>query len=118
MVNVLVSPVQSITVASSIVQTSTSVTLMNTIPANIVVSSKKPIRITANTSGEVIQTSTPVTLKNTTALSNVTRLDSLADVLEPASPEDGSTLIYNAATDTYEVKRVTEVQGNLNGGTF
>jgi hypothetical protein len=87
---------------------------------NIVVSSKKSIRVTANTSGEVIQTSTPVTLKNTTTLSNATRLDKLADVLEPASPEDGSTLIYNAATDTYEVKKINlgEVEGNLNGGTF
>jgi len=87
---------------------------------NIVVSSKKSIRVTANTSGEVIQTSTPVTLKNTTTLNNATRLDKLADVLEPASPEDGSTLIYNAATDTYEVKKVNlgEVEGNLNGGTF
>jgi hypothetical protein len=87
---------------------------------NIVVSSKKSIRVTANTSGEVIQTSTPVTLKNTTTLNNATRLDKLADVLEPASPEDGSTLIYNAATDTYEVKKINlgEVEGNLNGGTF
>jgi hypothetical protein len=85
---------------------------------NVVVSSKKSIRVTANTTGEVIQTSTPVTLKNTTTLSNASRLDQLADVLEPASPEDGSTLIYNASTDRYEVKRITEVQGNLNGGTF
>ena len=87
---------------------------------NVVVSSKKSIRITANTTGEVIQTSTPVTLKNTTSLSNASRLDQLTDVLEPASPEDGSTLIYNASTDTYEVKKVNlgEVEGNLNGGTF
>ena len=85
---------------------------------NVVVSSKKSIRVTANTTGEVIQTSTPVTLKNTISLSNASRLDQLADVLEPASPEDGSTLIYNASTDRYEVKRITEVQGNLNGGTF
>ena len=87
---------------------------------NVVVSSKKSIRITANTTGEVIQTSTPVTLKNTTSLSNASRLDQLTDVLEPASPEDGSTLIYNASTDTYEVKKVnlSEVEGNLNGGTF
>jgi len=87
---------------------------------NVVVSSKKSIRITANTTGEVIQTSTPVTLKNTTSLSNASRLDQLADVLEPASPEDGSTLIYNASTDRYEVKKINlgEVEGNLNGGTF
>ena len=87
---------------------------------NVVVSSKKSIRITANTTGEVIQTSTPVTLKNTTTLSNASRLDQLADVLEPASPEDGSTLIYNASTDRYEVKKINlgEVEGNLNGGTF
>jgi hypothetical protein len=87
---------------------------------NIVVSTKKSIRVSANVSGEVIQSSTPVTLKNTTTLSNASRLDQLADVLEPASPEDGSTLIYNASTDKYEVKKVNlgEVEGNLNGGTF
>jgi hypothetical protein len=87
---------------------------------NVVVSSKKSIRVTANTTGEVIQTSTPVTLKNTTTLSNASRLDQLADVLEPVSPEDGSTLIYNASTDRYEVKKINlgEVEGNLNGGTF
>lgn len=84
---------------------------------NIVVASKKSIRVSANVSGEVIQSSTPVTLKNTTRIGSG-RLDQLADVLEPATPEDGATLIYNANTDTYEVKRVTEVQGDLNGGTF
>jgi hypothetical protein len=87
---------------------------------NIVVSSKKAIRVTANTTGEVIQSSTPVTLKNTTNISNASRLDELADVIEPAIPEDGATLVYNANTDTYEVKKVnlSEVEGNLNGGTF
>lgn len=86
---------------------------------NIVVSSKKAIRVTANTTGEVIQSSTPVTLKNTTKIS-AGRLDQLADVSEPATPEDGSTLVYNANTDTYEVKKVNlgEVEGDLNGGTF
>jgi len=86
---------------------------------NIVVSSKKAIRVTANTTGEVIQSSTPVTLKNTTKIS-AGRLDQLADVSEPATPEDGSTLVYNASTDTYEVKKVNlgEVEGDLNGGTF
>jgi hypothetical protein len=84
---------------------------------NIVVSTKKSIRVSANVSGEVIQSSTPVILKNTTKISSG-RLDQLADVLEPATPEDGATLVYNANTDTYEVKRVTEVQGDLNGGTF
>jgi hypothetical protein len=86
---------------------------------NIVVSTKKSIRVSANVSGEVIQSSTPVTLKNTTRISSG-RLDQLADVLEPVSPEDGSTLIYNASTDKYEVKKINlgEVEGNLNGGTF
>jgi len=69
---------------------------------------------------EVIQSSTPVTLKNTTNISNANRLDELADVLEPAAPEDGSTLIYNAVTDKYEVKKVNleQAEGTLNGGTF
>jgi len=86
---------------------------------NVIVGSKKAIRVTANTSGEVIQSSTPVTLKNTTTIA-AGRLDQLVDVSEPETPEDGSTLVYNANTDTYEVKKVnlSEVEGNLNGGTF
>jgi hypothetical protein len=88
---------------------------------NIVVSAKKSIRVSANVTGEVIQSSTPVTLKNTTQIStNAGRLDQLADVLEPETPQDGSTLVYNANTDTYEVKKVnlSEVEGTLEGGTF
>ena len=83
---------------------------------NVVVASRKAIRVTANTTGETIQSSTPVTLKNTlnlNAAGNTGRLDTLADVLEPAIPTDGSTLVYNSNTDIYEVKQL-----DLDGGSF
>lgn len=83
---------------------------------NVVVASRKAIRVTANTTGETIQSSTPVTLKNTlnlNAAGSTGRLDTLADVLEPAIPTDGSTLVYNSNTDIYEIKQL-----DLDGGSF
>jgi hypothetical protein len=83
---------------------------------NVVVATKKAIRVTANTTGETIQSSTPVTLKNTLNLNasgSSSRLDALADVLEPDIPTDGATLVYNSNTDIYEVKEL-----DLDGGSF
>lgn len=60
----------------------------------------------------------PVTLKSTTRTIN--ELKELADVVE-ASPQDGNTLVYNAATDKYEVKQLTISNINvdeIDGGTF
>lgn len=62
--------------------------------------------ITYATSGD------PLTLTSS-ATSGVTRLDALDDVVEGSSPIDKSTLVYNAATDKYEVKVL-----DLDGGTF
>lgn len=41
------------------------------------------------------------------------RLDGLADVQEGASPANNATLVYNNATDKYEVKEI-----GLDGGSF
>jgi len=48
------------------------------------------------------------------------RLDSLQDVVEGPNPSLGSTLVYNSATDKYEVQRLefTDVDGPLDGGDF
>lgn len=73
------------------------------------------IKINNNTGG--IQTTTPVTIQ--TNMSSTNRLDSLADVREQ-SPQNGDTLVYDAATDTYVVTKMTfqNVIGDLDGGTF
>lgn len=42
-----------------------------------------------------------------------TRLDTLTDVVEGASPTEGSTLVYDVETDKYVVKQL-----DLDGGTF
>jgi hypothetical protein len=83
---------------------------------NVVVATKKAVRVSANTIGETIQSSTAVTLKNTLNLKGAGssgRLDTLADVSEPAIPIDGSTLVYNSNTDIYVVKEL-----DLDGGSF
>ena len=61
------------------------------------------------TSG-VIQTNAPVTLRNTGAFTS--RIDACADV-DATNEQDGSTLIYDSATDKYVVQQI-----NLDGGSF
>ncbi len=57
----------------------------------------------------VIQTNTPVTLRNTGV---VVRIDGCADV-DATNEQDGSTLVYDSATDKYVVQQI-----NLDGGSF
>lgn len=47
------------------------------------------------------------------SIPDVTKLDQLRDVIEPAFTEDGSTLVYQANTSTYIVKPM-----NIDGGSF
>lgn len=47
------------------------------------------------------------------SIPDVTKLDQLGDVIEPAFTEDGSTLVYQANTSTYIVKPM-----NIDGGSF
>lgn len=63
---------------------------------------------------------TPVVIKGAVNTIVNARLDELNDVVEPPSPDSGSTLVYNAETDKYEVQKLTlsDVDGPLDGGTF
>lgn len=83
---------------------------------NVVVATKKSIRVSTNTAGETIQSSTPITIQNTlnlTGAGSSGRLDKLSDVFEPPIPTNGSTLVYNSNTDIYEVKVL-----DVDGGSF
>jgi hypothetical protein len=75
------------------------------------------IGVKINSSTGSIQSTTPVTIQ--TNLSSSNRLDGLADVREN-SPQSGDTLVYDAATDTYVVTKLSlqNVAGDLDGGTF
>lgn len=85
------------------------------------------VKINANTGGIIVRPSfatpsnpsTSINIKNQTAVITG-RLDNLADVVEGDLPAAGSTLIYNPATDKYEVQRLdfTDVDGPLDGGNF
>lgn len=70
------------------------------------------INVVVSPTGSLQQTSTSgITLKN--FVNDVTRLDQLRDVVEPADATEGSALIYHADTDKYVVQTI-----NLDGGTF
>lgn len=64
-----------------------------------------------------LNTTSPVVLKN-----QITQLRSLEDIADVVETEvvDGATLIYNAATDKYEVKLLSlaSIGADLDGGTF
>jgi hypothetical protein len=86
---------------------------------NVVVSRKRTIQVSANATAGIIDTSTPVILKNTGVSSNITRLDALNDV-DATGEVSGATLVYDAGNDKYIVQKLdlTNVTGNLDGGTF
>lgn len=86
------------------------------------------IKLNANTSGIVVKPSfavpsnppQSVVIKNQAATISAGRLDTLQDVVETGVPAEGSTLVYNPATDKYEVQKLnfTDVDGPLDGGSF
>jgi hypothetical protein len=89
---------------------------------NVVVGRKRNIKVSANATAGIIDTITPVTIKNTPTLSGIgtsVRLDHLQDVVATAET-DGATLVYEAATDKYIVKKLDlgDVNGTLDGGEF
>ena len=87
---------------------------------NVVVAKKRVINVSANGTSGVLNTSTPVTIKNNPSLGGgVSRLDQLGDVVASLE-EDGATLVYDATTDRYVVKKLSfdDMQGDLDGGTF
>lgn len=57
----------------------------------------------------------PVTLS--TASAGVTRFDQLTDVAED-TPTTGDVVVYNANTDKYEIKSLSETSAELDGGEF
>ena len=72
------------------------------------------------TNGGIIQTQTPITLKN-----QITEIRSIEDILDvtEVNVATGSTLVYNAVNDKYEVKKLdcADIETgtlNLDGGEF
>ena len=47
----------------------------------------------------------------------VTRFDQLADVSE-GTPANGDVVVYNASSDSYEVKSLSNTSITLDGGSF
>lgn len=88
---------------------------------NVVVSRKRTVQISANTTAGIIDTSTPVVIKNNPTISSgaATRLDKLADV-DATSETDKATLVYDSEQDKYIVKQLefSDLSGDLDGGTF
>ncbi len=87
---------------------------------NVVVSKRRNVRVSSNTTAGVIDTTTPVTLKNIpTFATGVDTIDQMKDV-GLTQRSDGSTLIYDNITDTYQVKHLNfvNIDGDLDGGVF
>jgi hypothetical protein len=72
-------------------------------------------KIKVNIQGQTLTTTAPLTIRNTAADYNA--IDRLTDV-ELSQRENGSTLVYNASTDKYEVKPLAAAITGLDGGTF
>lgn len=85
------------------------------LPNTVVVNQPTGTTIRVTQQNQVISTQAPVTLRNSAADYNA--IDRLTDV-ELSMREDGSTLVYNASTDKYEVKPLTAAITGLDGGTF
>jgi hypothetical protein len=86
---------------------------------NIVVSKKRTVQISANSTAGIISTSTPVVLKNNPIGIGVTRLDNLTDV-DATSETDKATLVYDSNQDKYIVKQLefSDISGEIDGGIF
>lgn len=88
---------------------------------NVIVGRKRTIRVSANATAGVIDSVVPVTIKNTPVIQGgaSTRIDKMLDV-DPAGETNGATLVYQASTDKYIVKKLdlADVTGDLDGGTF
>lgn len=85
------------------------------LPNTIVVKQLTGQKVKVNTQNQVLTSQAPVTLRNTAADYNA--IDRLTDV-ELSQRENGSTLVYNASTDKYEVKPIAAAITDIDGGTF
>jgi hypothetical protein len=87
---------------------------------NVVVSRRRNIKVSSNSTAGVIDTTVPVTLKNVPIISNgIDTIDEMHDV-NLTQRNDGSTLVYDEPSDTYVVKKIDfgDIVGDLDGGTF
>lgn len=77
--------------------------------------SNNVVRVTLS-GGRVTQSSAGVTLKN--QVNEIRSIEDLGDVVE-TNVANGATLVYNSATDKYEIKPLTLADlGTLDGGLF
>lgn len=71
------------------------------------------VQVSVSNSGK-IQTTTPITLRNTTGVGAAKlRLEDLINITSTGVRLDGQTVVYNANTNSYEIKAV-----QLDGGEY
>lgn len=85
------------------------------LPNSITVTQIQGTTVKVVPQNQVLTSQAPVTLRNSAADYNA--IDRLTDVVL-TERTDGSTLVYNASTDRYEVKPLTAALPSLDGGTF
>jgi hypothetical protein len=76
------------------------------------------VDVKVNNMGGVLTPQSPITLKN--AAGTLLSIEQIGDVDE-VDVVDGATLVYNSATDKYEIKRFDAGDlslDNIDGGTF
>jgi len=85
---------------------------------NVIVSTKRPIQISAGGTTGLVQTSTQVTLKNNPPQSAFP-LEQLSNV-DSAGEVNGVVLVYDSVVRKWVTKKLNldDVQGNLDGGDF
>lgn len=79
---------------------------------------KNPSKI--STAATLNNSDSAVILKNEKPAISYDRLDALKDVVEGQMPANGATLVYDQATDKYEVKQLSlsDITADLDGGSF
>lgn len=85
------------------------------LPNQISVSPTQGQTVKVSLQNQVLTSYAPVSLRNTQ--SDYNELDKLTDV-DITGRGDGATLVYNAATDRYELKTIAQALPSLDGGTF
>ena len=88
---------------------------------NVKINPNPESKIVAKVSTEsgLLQSSTPITIKNQFREYQINSIEDLPDVDE-VDVDSGSTIVYNANTNKYEVKPldITNVVGIIDGGEF
>ena len=88
---------------------------------NVKINPNPETRIVArvNSVGGILQPTTPLTIRNQLREYQINSIQDLPDVAE-INVANGSTLVFNSATNNYEVKplETSFIAGNLDGGEF